>query len=113
MHELRIAESILNIAQAEIVERHLSGLKKIGVRIGALSGVNADSLSFGFQAITAETPLAGVELVIEQIPARGKCKACQKDFEADEFIFICPNCFSGDIETSSGNELDIAYLETE
>ncbi len=113
MHELRIAESILNITLREIESRHLEAVKSVGVRIGALAGINSDSLQFGFEAITVDTPLAGVKLSIEEVPVKGKCNACQKDFEIMEFIFICPHCYSSDITLSQGQELDIAYIETD
>ncbi len=113
MHELRIAESIVKISTKEIERQHLTGIRAIGVRIGALAGVNADSLLFGFEAITVDTPLAGVKLEVEEVPVKGKCHACQKDFEIKEFIFVCPHCYSSDIEISQGQELDIAYIETD
>lgn len=113
MHELRIAESIVDIALKEINRRQLIGVRAVGVRIGALSGVDPEALEFGFIAITADTSLAGVKLEIENISVRGTCRACGRDFEIAEFVFVCPHCYATDIETSSGNELDITYLETD
>jgi hydrogenase nickel incorporation protein HypA/HybF len=113
MHELRIAESIVDITLREIERRNIAAVKSIGIRIGVISGVNPSALEFSFEAITTETPLAGAKLKIEEIPARGICRSCKRNFEVAEFIFVCPNCFSGDIELKQGEELDIVYLETE
>jgi len=113
MHELRIAESIMHTALREMESRKLRVVKTIGLRIGALSGVNVSSLEFGFEALVPETPLAGAKLNIEEIPVRGNCRLCGKDFEVNEFVFVCPNCFSGDIEIKQGQELDLVYIEAD
>jgi hydrogenase nickel incorporation protein HypA/HybF len=113
MHELRIAESIVNIALREMERNKIAAVTAVGIRVGVISGVNPSALEFSFDAITTATPLAGAKLKIEEIPARGSCRACRKSFEIAEFIFVCPFCYSGDIELREGEELDVAYLEAE
>jgi hydrogenase nickel incorporation protein HypA/HybF len=113
MHELAIATEIISIAEREMVARHLNRLKTIGVRIGALSGVNSEALSFGFEAATAETSLADTKLEIEQLPIKGYCPSCKKEISFDDLIRICPLCGSTEIEITQGEELDITFLEGE
>jgi len=113
MHELSIAQSILEIVQKEMKERRLAAVKEICVEVGALSGVLPDALQFGFEVIIIDTPLAGCRFTIKEIPVRGNCRECDKDFEVKIFMFCCPFCNSGQIAITSGEELDIAYLEVE
>ena len=68
MHELSIAQSISEIAKSELRARPLSVLRRIGLRIGGLSGVHAESLQFCFEAIIKGTELEGCTLVIEHLP---------------------------------------------
>lgn len=110
MHELSIAESIIETVVAEMKQRGLSATTKIGIRVGALTNVDPESLRFGFETLIVETPLAGSELEIEYIPIAAKCRSCGADFEATDFVFICPQCESGDNEVTQGQELDIVYL---
>jgi hydrogenase nickel incorporation protein HypA/HybF len=110
MHELRIAQEIINITQREMVTRKLNNISKIGLKIGALSGIDPEALSFGFEASTADSELAGVELDIEFIPVKGKCDSCRADFEVDDFLFICPQCGSNEVTVTEGEELNIAYF---
>jgi hydrogenase nickel incorporation protein HypA/HybF len=110
MHELGIALEIMNIVEDQMSKRSLDRLKEVGVRVGSLSGVDPEALSFSFEAATIDTPLAGAELVIEQIPVRGACRSCGKEVEVDDFVFMCPHCDSRDIEITQGQELDVAYL---
>ena len=50
MHELSIADAILDAVRVEAEKRPGAHVTKVGVRIGALSGVEPEALSFGFSA---------------------------------------------------------------
>ena len=113
MHELSIASSIVNTVLQEIESRNLKKVSLISLRIGALTDIVSDSLQFGFEVIKKDTALAKTKLHIETLPVKGCCNNCQKSFEVVEFIFICPNCSSSDINMNQGDELEIAYIETE
>ena len=113
MHELAIAESIIKTVLDEAEKRNLGRIKKIGVRVGALTDIVPDALQFGFEAASADTALKETKLEIKTIPVAGKCRNCGKSFEVEEHIFICPNCESFDIEMTSGDELAIEYIEAD
>lgn len=111
MHELSIAASIIQTVTQEIARRKLPPVQTIAVRLGALSSVDPEALRFGFDAIIIDTPLAKTKLEIEFVAVQGKCRACKNEFAVQDFVFACPLCDSGQIETTRGDELDIAYLE--
>lgn len=113
MHELSIANSILDIVLKEIDSKKLPAVKAIGIKIGSLSGILADSLEFGFDAIKIGTPLEQTRLEIEQIPVTGKCASCSYQFDVEDLVFVCPSCHSTSLEMEHGQEMDIAYLEIE
>jgi hydrogenase nickel incorporation protein HypA/HybF len=65
MHELAIAESVLKTVQAE-AQRHPGAFPvKVGVRIGEMSGVNPESLAFGFEALTKGTEWERLALEVQ------------------------------------------------
>ncbi len=113
MHELSIADSILNIVIDETKVKNLPEVKAIGLKIGVLSGILPDSLQFGFDAIKTDTPLKRTKLEIEVIPISGSCESCSESFKVNDLIFECPNCKSSSIKMEQGQELDIAYLEVD
>lgn len=113
MHELSIASAIVETVTTELQSRGLASLRRIGLRIGALTNVDPEALRFGFETIIPETPLAGCKLEIENVPIKATCRKCGSSFEANDFIFICPNCESSDNEVTQGQELEIAFLEAE
>ena len=66
MHELGIANSVIEAVQAEAAARAGSVPVKVGVRIGEFAGVDPDALAFGFEALTAGTELRNLKLEIER-----------------------------------------------
>lgn len=113
MHELSIAQSILDTVISEAVKRELKQVNIIGLRIGAMTDIVPEALEFGFNALKADTILSNTSLKIETVPIKGYCEKCSERFEVNEFIFVCPQCYSNKIKTEQGSELDIAYLEVE
>jgi hydrogenase nickel incorporation protein HypA/HybF len=86
---------------------------KVGVRVGELAGLDPDALRFAFEALTIDTPLAGLELDIEYRASRSRCRDCSHEFEVRNFELLCPACGSLSTERISGDELEFAYLEIE
>jgi len=113
MHELAIAESIYRTV-CEAMERNgYRSVSRIGLRIGALTDIVPDALTFGFAAIAKGTPLEATILEIESVPIRGECRDCGGKFTVEGFVFVCPHCHGRDIKMSQGDELDIAYFEVD
>lgn len=113
MHEMSIAQSVLEIVNDTLQQNPGSKLKKVVVKVGELVAVVPDSLQFCYQALTADTPLQGSELVIEVIPVAAYCQDCGKEFKIDSFFFVCPHCESTNVKVLSGQELQVSELEVE
>jgi hydrogenase nickel incorporation protein HypA/HybF len=110
MHELSIAQAI-----ADVAERHAAGrtVVKVEVRVGHLRQVVPESLDFAFALITQGTSLDGAELLIEHVPAAGRCRSCAAESVLEEFPLWCLRCGGLDMEVLSGEELLIDALELE
>jgi hydrogenase nickel incorporation protein HypA/HybF len=111
MHELAIAQNILEIVQQSVPEEQAQWVRWIRMRIGPLSGVVADSLAFCFEAVISETKMRKARLAIEQLPMILRCRDCQNEFETDNLAFLCPACHSSNLELISGKEMDIVEIE--
>ncbi|MGO9481692.1 MAG: hydrogenase maturation nickel metallochaperone HypA [Candidatus Kryptoniota bacterium] len=111
MHELSIAESIMNIVNENLVgNRPVISIK---VRIGSLANIISDSLEFCFDVIKKGTPIEKAELKIESVVIMAHCEICGTDFEIEDFLFRCKNCGSTDLRIVSGNELQVVEIEVE
>jgi hydrogenase nickel incorporation protein HypA/HybF len=113
MHELAIAQAILERAQAASDENGGGRVLKVGLRIGEISGVEADALTFGIEALSKGTPLEGLTLDIEQPKRRQRCLACAAEFEPEGFMVRCPVCQQEASECIAGGELDVTFIELE
>ena len=113
MHELGIANSILEGVEKELRLRPGSRAVKVGVRIGELAGVDPDALSFAFEALTIDTPRSGLKLEVEYVAPRGRCRDCHHEFSVCNYELLCPSCGSLATERISGDEMEFIYLEIE
>lgn len=106
-------ESALTVVQRHATERQAHHVNRIVLRIGALSGVEPDALRFAFDVVTRGTVAEGAVLVIEDVPARVYCSACQREFTVEDhsFIFTCPDCHALCGEVRSGRELELSRIE--
>lgn len=68
MHEMGIAASVLEAVEREMLRHPGVRATKIGLRIGKMAGVDAESLRFCFDAMVKETALEPLELSIELSP---------------------------------------------
>jgi hydrogenase nickel incorporation protein HypA/HybF len=111
MHELSIATSILEIVGSVAQRNPNTHLEKLCLRIGEVSGVDVDSLTFGWEAITKDTEWENLQLMIEVVPRRNRCTQCGCQFLVKDYDIECPECHSLATSNLSGDELDIAYIE--
>ncbi len=65
MHEMGIANSVIEAVRAEAAQRPGARVTKVGLRIGEFAGVDRESLSFCFEVLVKETDLDSAVLVIE------------------------------------------------
>jgi hydrogenase nickel incorporation protein HypA/HybF len=113
MHEMGIAEAVLDAVRAEAQRLACGHVYKVAVRIGELAGVAPDSLSFCFEALVKGTELEPLTLEIQYCPRQFQCRKCGRSFSAEIEGLPCPECGGEDSFFVGGDELDIAYLEVE
>jgi hydrogenase nickel incorporation protein HypA/HybF len=113
MHELGIATSVLQEARKEAQRHPGARLRKIKLRVGELSGVNPEALSFCFEVLAREGDLGPLELEIESCQRRQRCPKCEKTFTVANYDLTCPQCGTAETDFVSGDELELASLEME
>jgi len=114
MHELSIANSIVEIAAEHARQQGGSRVTGVTLRIGRLSCVHEDALRYSFDLVTEGTPLAGASLTVIEVPVRIWCPTCQVEVDLPGIQRLsCPACghLSGDIR--AGRELDIESIRIE
>jgi len=114
MHELSIAESIVEVVKEKAVECGAARVKNVRLKIGEANGIVIDSLTFSFEMIASFEPLlVGTRLSVDLIPHRAWCHQCQQEFSVVNFIARCPTCEEWSSEIVSGTELQVIEMEIE
>ena len=114
MHELAIAQSIVDAVETRATECSATRVKGVRLKIGEASGVVPDSLTFCFEMLASLDPiLSGAQLVINSVPHLARCRHCEKEFAIKNFIAQCPMCQEWSNEIISGTELQILDMEIE
>ena len=87
-------------------------IEKIHLIVGQFTCVEPVSLQFAFEVQTRNTFLAGVELVIKDIPLIAFCHNCQQEYQPEIGLqYSCPDCKSPMEDIRSGRELKIDRIE--
>jgi hydrogenase nickel incorporation protein HypA/HybF len=112
MHEVSIAQGMLDIAIDNCTKQGYTRIDSIRVKVGKASGIVPDSLQFAFEALKPGTIAEKAVLTIEEIPVSGFCKKCDKKFTVEEaYIISCPMCGDTSFKVETGRELNIDEME--
>lgn len=111
MHELSVCESLLTQVRATAQANGASSVGRITVRLGPLSGVEADLLAQAFTIARNGPMTASASLEIETQPIRIRCRDCGNENEAPPNRLLCAACDSFRVDLVSGDELLLARIE--
>lgn len=112
MHEISIAESLVELIEDEARREGFSRVTRIGVKLGALGHVEPAALHFCFGAIARGTVAEGARLEVETVPGSGYCARCGCSTAITQRYDLCPVCGSH-VQMTAGGELRLAELEVE
>lgn len=112
MHEMSLAESILEIAQSAAAENHAQKISAIGLKLGEMAGVEVDALNFSFDILKKNTIAENAVLKINRVPIQAQCNKCGKIFTVESYNFFCPEC-EGILILKSGRELLVEFVDCE
>jgi len=113
MHEMSIAQSILDIVDEYMIKENGRKLTEVVVEVGELTAVVPDSLEFCYEALVENSPYQDSKICINVIPLTGICSECSHSFKIKNYEFNCPDCQSSNIDVKGGQELRISHLEVD
>jgi hydrogenase nickel incorporation protein HypA/HybF len=113
MHEMSLAESVLQIIEDTARVQSFKQVRTVVLEIGVLSAVEPEAMIFCFDAVTRGSIAEGAKLEIVEIPGTGWCMDCGKNVNLTERYGLCPECGDARVEITSGNEMRVRDLEVE
>jgi hydrogenase nickel incorporation protein HypA/HybF len=113
MHELPVAESILEIALRYAKAQNATQITDLYIVMGQWASMVDDSIQFYWDLISEGTIAQGATLHFERIPAELNCLDCGQTYHPDAKAIFCPGCESTRIKILHGEEFRLDSIEIE
>jgi hydrogenase nickel incorporation protein HypA/HybF len=113
MHELSIAQALIEQAGDVAKQNHARCVTGITVAVGALSGVDHDALKFVFPMAAEGTLAEAASLIVDTVPAQVLCHTCNRVSNPELPSFACRQCGSENIEITGGRELMLKSVDVD
>jgi hydrogenase nickel incorporation protein HypA/HybF len=111
MHELSICQALVQQLASVSAANGGGAIELIRLRIGPLSGIEAELLRRAFPLASAGTIAAGAELVIETAPVFVTCTQCGVRSEVAPSRMLCGACNGFQVRVVSGTEMLLESVE--
>ena len=112
MHELSIALSIVDGVLEELDRQRSGQVEAVHLRVGRMSGVDKDALSFSYVVACEGTALAHSRLLIEDVEVAIFCPVCSAERPTRSFpLLTCAECGAAGGRVLRGEELEITAME--
>jgi hydrogenase nickel incorporation protein HypA/HybF len=113
MHEMAVTQSILRITLEHAQRVQAARVSAINIKLGQLSSLVDDSISFYWELIAKDTIAEKAELRFTRIPARVVCLDCANEFALPKDDYACPKCRSERFRVTTGDEMTVESIEVE
>jgi hydrogenase nickel incorporation protein HypA/HybF len=113
MHELALAESILDAVSRELEAYPGATPVRVGVKVGVMAAVDVDALRFCFEIALRGSKWPLLKLDAEAVPGESHCLDCGHRMLAETTVLDCGRCGSTQTEMHGSDELDLTCLEVE
>jgi hydrogenase nickel incorporation protein HypA/HybF len=113
VHEISIAENILQIAEAKAREQNARSIQLIKLRLGTFTTIVEEALQFAFEVCRQGTLAAEAILEIETVEMVTECMVCDSQAQpAHGICLICRTC-GFPLRILAGEELRVEYIEVD
>jgi hydrogenase nickel incorporation protein HypA/HybF len=113
MHEMALAESMLEIVESTARRHGASRISAVRLEIGALSHVAIDALRFCFDAVTRGSLAEGATLEIEATPGEAWCMPCGERVPLEQVGEPCPRCGGFQLAVTRGEDMRVRDIAIE
>ncbi|MEM7723143.1 MAG: hydrogenase maturation nickel metallochaperone HypA [Pseudomonadota bacterium] len=111
MHEMSLCEGIRTVLIDQARSHNVSKITRVRLEIGRFAGVEKPAMEFAFDVVMRGTPAEGCALDMIDLPGKAMCFDCAQEVEIEDRLDPCPNCGSGKLMPTGGDEMRIKDLE--
>lgn len=113
MHEMSLAEGVLQLVEDTARREGARRVKLVVLEIGRLSSVEPEAIRFCFEAVTHGSIAQGAALDIINVPGAAWCIPCAETVPMGELYGTCPICGSHQVQPTGGTEMRVKEIEIE
>lgn len=113
MHEMSLAEGVLQLIEDSARTQHFSRVKTVWLEIGELSSVEPEAMRFCFDAVTRGSLAEGARLEIIIVDGGGQCMNCGQTVRVQAVYDACPLCGGYPVSAQVGTEMRVKELEVD
>lgn len=113
MHEMSLAEGVLQILEENARTHGYERVKTVRLEIGRLSNVEPESLRFCFDAVVRGSLAEGAALELIEVPGTAWCLGCSVTVPIEALYDACPRCGGVQLTVNGGTEMRVKDLEVE
>ena len=120
MHELSMAQGIINAVLETAQQNNATEVNEITVEVGRLAMINPEQLEFILGVLVDNTILEDAKIIFEEIPAEIDCFDCKFHGEAilddsDHYapLVKCPKCDSLSVDVINGKDIIVKNIVIE
>lgn len=120
MHELSMAQGIINAVIETAENNNATEVTEIGIEIGRLAMINPEQLKFMLSVLVENTIVEEATIKIEEIPVEIECSECGFKGEADlddkdhyAPVVECPKCENRRISILNGKDCIVKNIVIE
>ena len=113
MHEMSLAESVLQIIEDTARAEGYARVKAVWLEIGQLASVEKEAMRFCFEVVTRDSIAQDARLEIIETAGQAWCMECSCTVAVTARYDSCPQCGGVQIEVTGGEEMRVKELEVE
>ena len=113
MHEMSLAEGVLQILEDQAKAQDFAQVKTVWLEIGELSHVDPEAIAFCFDAVTKGTLAEGAALEIVRTPGQAWCHDCMEQVPVSHLADPCPKCGGHRVQVTDGDDMRVKELEVD
>lgn len=113
MHEMALAEGVLQILQDQAQAQNFTKVKTVWLKLGELSHVDPDAIRFCFDAVVRGSIAEGAKLEIMRTPGQAWCHDCAKTVPMPSRVEPCPSCGGYKLQVTDGEDMRVHELEVD
>ncbi len=113
MHEMSLAENIMQIIEETALEQKFTRVKTVTLQVGQLACVEQESLRFYFDVVTQDSIAQQAKLEIIEVAGQAWCNQCDCHVSINAYYEACPHCGDFSLQVIQGDGMQIKELEVE